>query len=466
MTDAAAIKTGVVVLAAGKGTRLRSDVPKALHAAAGRTLLGWTLENIAPLGVAATVAVVGDGAAAVTAALPGDVAHVIQDPQLGTGDAARIGAESLPPDVETVLIVPVDMPLLSSDTLGSVVDTHHRSENAATLLVAAMNDPTGYGRVLRDGETVVGIIEEGDASDEQRAIDEVNTSVYAFDRALLTTALSALENGNAQGEYYLTDVIEQFAAAGNPVGVVRTDEVEALGVNTHGQLAAAGGHLRRRINERLMDDGVAMIDPDRVYIDAGVTVAGGARLYPDVYLHGETSVGAGAEVGPSVHATDTSIGESATIRFAVIDRTVIGKGAIVGPFTHLRPGTDLGEGAKAGEFVGIKNSTIGKGSKVPHLSYVGDADIGEGSNLGAGTVTVNYDGYEKHRTTIGDRVRIGSDTMLIAPVEIGDDAYTGAGSVITEDVAPGALAVERSSQVEVPGYAERRRRRAAQDRDS
>ena len=466
MSNAAAMKTGIVVLAAGKGTRLRSDAPKALHTAAGRTLLGWTLESIAPLHASATVVVVGDGAAAVTAALPEGATHAIQDPQLGTGDAARIGLGHLSPDVDTVLIIPVDMPLLSSDTLRSVVDTHHRSGNLATMLVAAISDPTGYGRVLRDGDAVVGIIEEGDASDEQRTIDEINTSVYAFDRARLATALAALENDNAQGEYYLTDVIHQFAAASDPVGVVTTDEVEALGVNTLSQLAAAGASLRRRINKRLMDDGVAMVDPDRVYVDAGVAVAAGARLYPDVYLQGETSVGAGAEVGPSVHVTDTSIGELATIRFAVIDRAVIGKGAIVGPFTHLRPGTDLGEGVKAGEFVGIKNSTIGKGSKVPHLSYVGDTDIGEGSNIGAGTVTVNYDGFEKHRTTIGDRVKIGSDTMLIAPVEIGDDAFTGAGSVITEDVPPGALAIERSPQVEVPGYAERRKRQAAQDGDS
>ncbi len=457
---------GVLILAAGKGTRMKSDLPKALHAAAGRSLLGWTLDNTAPLQARETVVVVGDGAEAVIAALPDDAAHILQEPQLGTGDAVRAGLEGFTDAVSTVLVVPADMPLLSPVTLQSVLDTHADSGNAATVLSAVMRDPTGYGRVLRDGDTVAAIVEHGDASTEQRAVNEVNTSVYAFERKRLDTALAGLGNENAQGEYYLTDVVWLLAGAGDQVGAVTTDETEALGVNSHAQLAAAGAELRRRINLQLMEDGVAMLDPDRVYIDAGVSVAAGARIYPDVYLVGETTVGADAEVGPNVHATDTAIAEGATVRWAVLDRAVVGRDASVGPFTHLRPGTDLGEGAKAGEFVGIKNSTIGKGSKVPHLAYVGDAEIGEGSNLGAGTVTVNYDGYHKHRTKIGDRVRIGSDTMLIAPVEIGDDAYTGAGSVITEDVAPGALAIERSPQQEISGYAERRKRRAAEESDS
>jgi bifunctional UDP-N-acetylglucosamine pyrophosphorylase/glucosamine-1-phosphate N-acetyltransferase len=455
---------GVLILAAGKGTRMKSDLPKALHAAAGRSLLGWTLENTAPLQARETVYVVGDGA--VISALPGDMAHILQEPQLGTGDAVRAGLEGFTDTISTVLVVPVDMPLLSAVTLQSVLDTHADSANTATVLSAVMRDPTGYGRVLRDGETVVAIIEHGDASPEERAVNEVNTSVYAFERKQLDTALAGLGTENAQGEYYLTDVVRLLATSGAQVGAVTTDETEALGVNSHAQLAAAGAELRRRINLQLMEDGVAMVDPDRVYIDAGVSVAAGARIYPDVYLEGETTVGADAAVGPNVHATDTAIAAGAIVRWAVLDRAVVGRDASVGPFTHLRPGTDLGEGAKAGEFVGIKNSTIGKGSKVPHLAYVGDAEIGEGSNLGAGTVTVNYDGYHKHRTKIGDRVRIGSDTMLIAPVEIGDDAYTGAGSVITEDVAPGALAIERSPQQEIPGYAERRKRRAAEESDS
>jgi bifunctional UDP-N-acetylglucosamine pyrophosphorylase/glucosamine-1-phosphate N-acetyltransferase len=457
---------GILVLAAGKGTRMRSEIPKALHAAAGRTLLAWTLDNATSLGAVETVVVVGDGAAAVAAEVPHGIAHAVQDPQLGTADAVKVGLGALSDAVTTVLVVPVDMPLLSSATLRSVLDAHAGSGNAATVLSADMSDPTGYGRVLRQGDAVLGIVEHEDATDDELAVNEVNTSVYAFDRARLNTALADIGFGNAQEEYYLTDVIHLLAAAGERVGAVTIDEPEALGVNSHGQLAAVAAELRRRINGRFMEDGVAMLDPDRVYIDAGVTVAPGARLYPDVYLEGATTIGAGAEVGPNVHARDTNIGEGATVRWAVLDRAIVGRQATVGPFTHLRPETELGERTKAGAFVEIKSSVIGTGSKVPHLTYVGDTEIGEGSNLGAGTVTVNYDGFQKHRTKIGNRVRIGSDTMLVAPVEIGDDAYTGAGSVITEDVAPGALAIERSPQQEIPGYAERRRLRAAQEADS
>ncbi len=454
---------GVLVLAAGKGTRMKSETPKALHTAAGRSLLGWTLENTAPLDAAETIVVVGDGAAAVIGELSAGIGHVVQDPQIGTGDAVATGLGAFSESITTVLVIPVDMPLLSADTLRSVVDAHGASPAAATVLSAVVRDPAGYGRVLRDGGTVAAIVEHGDASPDQLAVNEINTSVYAFDRKPLEGALADLGNDNVQGEYYLTDVVRLLADAGDEVGAVTTDETEALGVNSHAELAVAAGELRSRINRRLMEDGVWMLDPERVYIDAGVDVAAGARIYPDVYLEGATSVSAGAEVGPNVHATDTAIAEGAMVRWAVLDRASVGRNASVGPFTHLRPGTELGERTKAGEFVGIKNSTIGAGSKVPHLAYVGDTEIGEDSNLGAGTVTVNYDGFDKHRTKIGSRVRIGSDTMLVAPVEVGDDAYTGAGSVITEDVSPGALAIGRSPQQEIPGYAERRKRRAAEE---
>ncbi len=466
MSDTDPMSLGILVLAAGQGTRMKSTTPKALHTAAGRTLLAWILDTTAPLDAAETVVVVGDGAEAVIGELPAVVGHVTQDPQIGTGDAVRVGLDSLPESVTEVLVVPVDMPLLSRETLQAVLDVHRGSTNAVTMLSAVMSDPSGYGRVVRDGEAVAGIVEHADATPEQLAISEVNTSVYAFDRQPVAAALADLDNDNAQGEYYLTDVVGLLTGGGEGVGAVRTDEAEAIGVNSHAQLATAAAELRRRINFRLMEDGVAMVDPDRVYVDAGVTVAGGAQLYPDVYLEGATSVGAGAVVGPNVHASDTKISEGATVRWAVLDRASVGRDAVVGPFTHLRPETELGERTKAGAFVEIKKSVVGTGSKVPHLSYVGDTDIGEGSNIGAGTVTVNYDGFEKHRTKIGDRVRIGSDTMLVAPIEIGDDAFTGAGSVITEDVAPGSLAIERSPQQEIEGYAERRKRRAAEDTDS
>jgi len=453
----------VIVLAAGKGTRMKSELPKVLHRAAGRSLLGWVLAAADPLNASETVVVIGHGADAVVEALPSMSTSVVQEPQLGTGDAVRVGLSSCSDIVDTVLIVPGDMPLLEDATLAAVVDTHRSRQAAATVLTVNMDDPTGYGRIERHGEQILGIVEQRDANEQQRSIDEVNTSVYAFDVGLLNDALGRLGRDNSQGEYYLTDVIAILNSDGHRVIGVATDTAEGTGVNSHVQLAGVGEVLRHRINEQLMAEGVAMLDPSRVYIDAGVVVEPGATIYPDVYLEGDTTVGAGAMVGPSVHATSTSIAPGATVRFSVLDGAAIGSEATVGPFTYLRPGADLAERSKAGAFVEIKNSQIGTGSKVPHLSYIGDATIGAASNIGAATVTVNYDGFDKHKTTIGDRVRIGSDTMLVAPVTIGDDAYTGAGSVITHDVAPGALAIERSHQKEIPGYADRRKRRASQD---
>lgn len=453
----------VIVLAAGKGTRMKSELPKVLHRAAGRSLLGWVLAAAEPLEADETVAVIGHGADAVVEALPPSAKGVVQEPQLGTGDAVRVGLSGCSDAVDTVLIVPGDMPLLEADTLEAVVATHRDQGAAATVLTVKMDDPTGYGRVERSWDQIVRIVEQRDADERQQAIDEVNTSVYAFDATLLADALEGLSSDNSQGEYYLTDVIEILSGASHKIAAVTTDAVEGTGVNSHIQLAGVGEVLRRRINDRLMTDGVAMVDPSRVYIDAGVVVDPGATIYPDVYLQGDTTVGAGAVVGPSVHAEGTSIAPGAAVCFSVLNGAVIGPDANVGPFTYLRPGADLREGSKAGAFVEIKNSQVGAGSKVPHLSYIGDATIGEASNIGAATVTVNYDGFEKRRTIIGDRVKIGSDTMLVAPVTIGDDAYTGAGSVITHDVTPGALAIERSHQKEIPGYADRRKRRASRD---
>ncbi len=453
----------VIVLAAGKGTRMKSELPKVLHRVAGRSLLGWVLAAVDPLDADETVAVIGHGADAVIEALPPMAVSVVQEPQLGTGDAVRVGLSGCSEAVDTVLILPGDMPLLEADTLEQVVATHRDEGAAATVLTVKMDDPTGYGRVERSWDQIVRIVEQRDADERQQAIDEVNTSVYAFDAVLLVDALGRLSSENSQGEYYLTDVIEILSGGSRKIASVTTDAVEGTGVNSHVQLAGVGEVLRQRINDRLMTEGVAMLDPSRVYIDAGVLVEPGATIYPDVYLQGDTTVGAGAVVGPSVHAVSTSIAPGATVRFSVLDGAAVGAEATIGPFTYLRPGADLGERSKAGAFVEIKNSQVGTGSKVPHLSYIGDTTIGEASNIGAATVTVNYDGFDKHRTTIGDRVRIGSDTMLVAPVTIGDDAYTGAGSVITHDVTPGALAIERSHQKEIPGYADRRKRRASQD---
>jgi bifunctional UDP-N-acetylglucosamine pyrophosphorylase/glucosamine-1-phosphate N-acetyltransferase len=454
------MSTSVVILAAGKGTRMKTGRAKVLHEAAGRTLLGWALEEAAAVDPDEIVVVVGHGSDQVAAAAPSGTKTVVQVPQLGTADAVRVGLEGLVGNPDTVLILPGDMPLVTAESLRTLLDTHNDTAAAGTVMTVQLTDPTGYGRVIRSGESVVGIVEHADATSDQRLIGEVNTSVYIFDTQLLSDAIAKISSDNSQGEYYLPDAIEILISQGHTISAVTVGEAEGIGVNTHGQLAQVAGVLRERINADLMDSGVSMLDPSRVYVDVGVSVAPGATLLPDTYLRGTTTVGTGAVVGPTVEAEDSTIGEGATVRYTVMSSSVIGANAIVGPFTYLRPGTELKEGSKAGAYVEIKESVVGKGSKVPHLSYIGNAEIGEGSNIGAATVTVNYDGEKKHKTKVGDRTRIGSDTMLIAPVTVGDDAYTGAGSVITNDVPDGALGIERSDQRIVEGYAEKRRKRA------
>jgi bifunctional UDP-N-acetylglucosamine pyrophosphorylase/glucosamine-1-phosphate N-acetyltransferase len=444
-----------IVLAAGRGTRMKSDRPKVLFPVAGRSLLAWVLDAVAGSGPDEVVVVVGHGSDEVRAALPSGVRAVTQEPQLGTGHAVMTALEAMG-DVggDTILVVPGDTPLLQPETLQALVAALPGAP--AALLTTVMPDPAGYGRVLRDGERVVGIVEHRDATPEQRAIREVAVSTYAFEGAALARALAGLSRGNDQGEYYLTDAVAALAAGGEVRAVPVADPAEVQGVNSHEQLAAVAAAVRVRLTSSWMAAGVEMVDPGRVYLDAGVTLEAGARLYPGVHLEGRTSVAAGAVVGPEVFAVDSAIGPGARVWYAVLRGAEVGEGAQVGPFASLRPGTRLEAGAKVGTFVETKATVVGRGSKVPHLSYLGDAVIGEDSNIGAGTITCNYDGREKHPTVIGDRVFIGSDTMLVAPVRIGDDAVTGAGSVITHDVSPGALAVERAQQREVPGYAARK----------
>ncbi len=347
------------------------------------------------------------------------------------------------------------MPLVSADTLSRLVAEHRTGGSAATVLTADMED-SDFGRIVRDaGGRVTGIIEQRDATPAQLAVTEVNGGIYAFDGALLAAALEKVGTDNVQGEYYLTDVIGILAAGDHPVRTVTTDPLELTGVNSHAQLAGAAALLRGRIAERWMAEGVSIVDPDRTYIGARVTLAPGVRLYPGVHLEGSTQVGVGSTVGPDVFASDTSIGAGCRIWYAALRGSRVGDGVEVGPYASLRPGTVLEADCKIGTFVETKNTRVGAGAKVPHLSYMGDADIGARANIGAGSITCNYDGVRKSRTTIGEGAFIGSDTMLVAPVEIGADAYTGAGSVITRDVPPGALAVERADQREIPGYAAR-----------
>jgi len=454
------MSVGVVILAAGKGTRMRTDRAKVLHEACGRTLLGWALASLDLVDVSEVSVVVGHQASDVGATCPEGVVVVVQEPQNGTGHAAEVGLSGLSVTDRSVLVLPGDMPLLRDTTIMALVEDHERSGAAATLLSVELDDPTGYGRVIRDGDSVTGIVEDRDATEQQRGIGEVNTSVYVFDGGLLSEALGRITDANTQGERYLTDVVGILAGEGHVVRAVVADSEEGAGVNSQLQLAEASTILRSRINATLLESGVWMLDPNRVYVDAGVSVEPGAKLLPNTYLTGTTTVASGAEVGPNAQISDSTVDVDAHVYQSVVIGSSIGEEAVVGPFAYLRPGAVLGPRSKVGAHVEIKSSVIGEGSKVPHLSYVGDAIIGVGSNLGAGTVTVNYDGFTKHKTIIGDNVRIGSDTMLVAPVEVGDNAFTGAGSVITNDVPAGALAVERTTQKNVEGYADKRRKRS------
>jgi bifunctional UDP-N-acetylglucosamine pyrophosphorylase/glucosamine-1-phosphate N-acetyltransferase len=444
---------------------MRSDKAKVLHTACGRTLLGWALDVCGPLDPDEVTVVVGHQADYVIASLPHGMRAVVQEPQNGTGHATQVGLTEFLDSHDVVVVVPGDMPLVRQQTLKALVEQHTDMAAAATVLTVDLNEPTGYGRIVRDGDSVVAIIEERDATLAQRSITEVNTSIYAFDGSLLVDALDRVGTDNDQGEQYLTDVIGVLVADGHAVGALVAGSEEGLGVNSQGQLAQAAAVLRSRINAEHLDAGVWMLDPSRVYIDAEVAVAPGAEIYPDTYLTGATSVAAGSRIGPSVQIHDAQIGEGSSIINAVVSGAIVGSNVTVGPYAYLRPGAVLRDGAKAGTYVEIKNSEVGARSKVPHLSYIGDATIGEDTNIGAATVTVNYDGYDKHRTTIGDRVRIGSDSMLVAPVTIGDDAFTGAGSVITDDVPEGSLGIERNLQKNIPDYSESRRKRAEGELD-
>ncbi|MFP5220128.1 MAG: bifunctional UDP-N-acetylglucosamine diphosphorylase/glucosamine-1-phosphate N-acetyltransferase GlmU [Actinomycetes bacterium] len=459
MTDARL--AAVVVLAAGEGTRMKSaTTPKVLHELAGRSMLGHVVTAARALQPEHLVVVVGHERARVAAHLAeidADARAVVQEQQNGTGHAVRVALDGLELD-GTVVVVPGDAPLLTVETLQQLVEHHQPRGAATTLLTARMPDPTGYGRVVRDGGGVRAVVEHKDADDATRQIDEVAVSVYAFDAAHLRDALGRLSTDNAQGEEYLTDVVGLHVDAGLPVAAhTAADPAETMGVNDRAQLADARRHLNARLVRAAMLAGVTVVDPHTTWLDVDVELAADVELRPHCQLHRGSRVESGAVVGPDTTLVATTVGERASVVRTHAESAVIGVEATVGPFTYLRPGTVLGRGAKAGAYVEIKASEVGDGSKVPHLSYVGDATIGTGSNIGAATVFVNYDGREKHRTTVGDDVRIGSDTMLVAPVTVGDGAYTAAGSVITEDVPPGALGVGRAKQRNIEGWVARRR---------
>jgi bifunctional UDP-N-acetylglucosamine pyrophosphorylase/glucosamine-1-phosphate N-acetyltransferase len=460
------VTIGVVVLAAGPGTRMRSDLPKVLHPLAGRPLIGWVLDAVSAAAASHTVVVVGNGADTVREHLPSDLGIAVQHERRGTGDAALVGIDALDPACDTVLIACGDTPLLDGGLIRRLVDEHRASGATTTMLSARVDDAGSYGRIVRgpDG-SVERIVEARDASPEELAIGEFNAGLYVCDRAALRAALGELGTDNAQGELYLTDAVVR---TGGPLAALVADDPDvAAGVNDRADLAACETVIQARLRRDLLLAGVTMPDPGAVYVDAGVTVGRDTTLWPGTHLRGATTVGEGSIIGPDVVATDSAIGDGCTVLSAHLVSAHVGDGCQVGPFAYLRPGARLERGAKAGTYVELKNAVLGEGAKVPHLSYVGDATIGEGTNIGAGNITANYDGFRKHRTEIGARVRTGSDCVLVAPVRIGDDAMTGAGSIITHDVPDGALGIARARQNVIEGFTAKAaaRARAAQEAD-
>lgn len=456
----------VIILAAGQGTRMKSTTPKVLHEIAGRSLLGHVIEAAATLEPEHLVVVVGSGKEQVIAHLDEIAPWVVtveQEQRNGTGHAVRIALDFLEgrgvsASESPVVVLTGDTPLLTGASLTHLLSSHLDRQAQATVLTADFANPFGYGRIIRSGNQVVGIVEEKDATPEQSEIREINSGMYAFDGGALHTAIAGVGSNNSQGEEYLTDVIEIITARGEIViGVSAQDTNDIMGINDRAQLAVAAAIMRDRINVKWMQAGVTMLDPASTWIDVDTDLVADVTLLPQTILRGPTAIEAGAQIGPGTTLISAEVGANAVVRHTWAELVVIGAGATVGPYTYLRPGTVIGDGGKAGAFVEMKNAQLGAGSKVPHLSYVGDATIGEGTNIGAGTVFVNYDGVEKHHTSVGDHVRVGSDNMLIAPIVIGDGAYTAAGSVITDDVPAGSMAVGRARQRNIVNWVLRKR---------
>ena len=471
---ASAAPSAVIVLAAGAGTRMKSKTPKILHRIGGRSMIGHALAAAAGLAPQQLVAVVRhqrDLVAGHITALAGDLPGLDaatltiadQDEVPGTGRAVQCGLESLQaaghPVEGTVVVTYGDVPLLTTALLDELVTAHQAEGNAVTVLTALLADPTGYGRILREADgSVAGIVEHKDATDAQRQVNEVNSGIYAFDGALLVDALSKVTTDNAQGEMYLTDVLSLAREAGGRVAAVTTeDQWQVEGANDRVQLSALGAEMNRRTVEAHMRAGTSVQDPATTWIDSTVTLEPDTTVLPNTHLQGTTHIAEDAVVGPDTTLVDTTVGAGATVTRSQATGAVIGAGAAVGPFTYIRPGTVLGEQGKIGAFYETKNAVIGRGSKLSHLGYAGDAEIGEYTNIGCGNITANYDGVNKHRTVIGDHVRTSSNTVFIAPVTVGDGAYTGAGAVVRKDVPAGALALTVAPQRNAEGWTEERR---------
>jgi len=451
----------VVVLAAGEGRRMRSRRPKVMHEVAGKPMVAHVVDAVAPLRPARTIVVIGRGADSVRAALGDRVTCVTQEPRLGTGHAVAQARKSLAGFRGQVLVLCGDVPLLRTTTLRRLIARHRRADSDATVLSMIVDDPTGYGRIVRGPGAGLRIVEQADATEDERTIHEVNTGTYCFEADFLLRSLGRLGRTNAQKEYYLTDLIAMAAAKGAAACDLLRDPEEGLGVNSRLDLATVELALQRRLVTGWMDKGVTFLDPDSAYLGADVRLARDVVVGPNVVLLGRTRIGEGARLDGASWVNDTRVDRDAWLRWGVVaDGARISCGARVGPYAHLRPHADLAESVHVGNFVEVKNSKIGPFSKANHLAYIGDAEVGREANIGAGTITCNYDGFRKHRTRIGDRVQIGSDTQLVAPVSLGADSYVAAGSTVTRDVPAGALVFNDKKQVVRAGWVEGFRRRA------
>ncbi|MCD6463558.1 MAG: bifunctional UDP-N-acetylglucosamine diphosphorylase/glucosamine-1-phosphate N-acetyltransferase GlmU [Thermotogae bacterium] len=450
----------VLVLAAGLGKRMKSRKPKVLHEILGKPMISWVLDTVRAAGVHEVGVVLGHGAEMVRGILDENVRIFIQSEQLGTAHAVMCAREFVDPDDE-IMVLYGDVPLLRYTTLLSLVKVHEEEGNDVTLLSAFLNDPTGYGRVLRDTSgKVQGIVEEVDASPEQRNIREINTGIYVFKGSFLLEALGRIKNDNVQGEYYLTDAVSMASKVG---AVVVEDVQEILGVNTRKQLAMVAKIARMRILEALMENGVTVEDPDTTYIGPEVRIGCDTIIKPMTIILGKTTIGENCVIGPFTTMVNCVCGNNVRVVRSECAGAVIEDDASVGPFSRLREGSYVCNGAKVGNYVEMKKARLGRNSKAQHLTYLGDAEVGEDANIGAGTITCNYDGYKKHRTIIEDGAFIGSNVSLVAPVRIGKGAIVGAGSVITEDVSPDALALGRARQIEKPGWAKKYREEREKD---
>lgn len=459
------MEAAAIVLAAGAGTRMKSKKPKVAHEILGKPLVRWVVDAARAAGVDRVVSVVGHAREQVIPLVEGDTQVVVQQEQNGTAGAVLVCAETLADFDGSLVVLSGDSPLISAETIAKLIQTREDNNAAVVVLTMQLDDPFGYGRIVRDVDGAVArIVEQKDATPEEAALHECNSGFYCFDARALFDALAQVNNNNAQGEFYLTDVLEICRNAGRAVLALTTDDAtECLGVNSRLQLADATKHLQRRINRAHMAAGVTMLDPDLVWIGPDVVIAQDVELLQNVTLMGATTIGEDSVIGPDSRLTDTVVGQGCVIDETVAIEARIDDGATCGPRAYLRPGAHLCEGAKAGTHVEIKKSTVGKGSKVPHLSYIGDTTIGKDVNIGAGSITCNYDGKKKWPTTIGDGAFIGSDTMMVAPVTIGAGAIIGAGSTITKDVSADALGLTRPEQKEYPGWAAKKRAQQTQE---